>query len=1191
VISLAPLLEAPFQVVVRQASQAGDLSSTLSSSTLSIRTKSAIRRGGSDPNLAAAIDIYDANRIGDWVNTHPSVALWLTEKVRGKAVSGFLTHEGWGLAPEINAVPWIDDEKPRFEPVNFAIPQSERKDPRRNVWTFAQAAIAALTALVTDKTALRIAGPSGFGKSRFAYELFNRRTTPPDEIENAAVIYADLSIAGDDVAKLALEIADAGSPTILVVDECPDEMHRKLVNLAQRAGSKLRLVTIDVETKIVQARETLVIRLEPAADGQITSIAKAVAPALSESDMRFIEQLAQGFPQMAVLAAQQNADGRDTIHSAAQVVDRIVWGSKTPNSEAQKALELASLFEWIGLTERVGNEVALIASELAGTSTDMFVEHLLSFKSRGILTQRGDYVQVGPIPLAAWLSAQRLTLLQDGKLFSFFMRAPQSLKSSLLRRLRWLDTNPQAKAFVHKLLSAENLGNFDALNTDFGAECLDRLVHVDPGFAMATIDRVFGGLTTEQLKSVGEGRRHLVWALEKLVFRRQSFDRAATLLRRLAAAETEDGISNNASGQFKQLYQLYLSGTEAPPSARLLVLHEGLQSLDPKEQELSVAALDHMLTTHHFSRGGGAEEIGTGNRLEDWSPKTVGEMRDFYREAVARLSKIALSNDPLSQRAKQSLASHLRGLINQLPFDEIKALISRMTERFGFWPEALQEINEWLYFDRSGSPPQFGDEVRAYFDQLMPTDAVELIVLYTQGWQADFHDPDRNFDREQKDGHDFEYSLRKAGELADKIATDPVAIDRALSRLVGSAAKTVYPFARRLAELADDPVGLFKRALAKAEASPAPPNRQFFGALIAGSDNRNSELARECIRVALKSPKLRGEAIAMIGAGRLQPRDITMVASLLQSGDVKPWQCASLSYGRGMDHLPPEDVMPLLDELVRHGAEGLWTVLDMVMMLLHGRKKPAKVLLKTIKSVLVAPELFDRLLNSTMDGFRLKELVQLLDKHDAIDQKFARALSAQLFSICNQNRRDVFYPLDDPVRDALRTLIKRHPKAVWDEAAKLLVTDDALLRFRVMTLIETDRDDHLGAGLLFDLPPELYWDWVRKEPSERASIILKWLPVADRTDDGRLAWHPALSEFISEFGQFDNVLRELAMRLHPKSWWGSLDAHLEPIQSLFDAWREHPRPEVRAWAHRMADAYTQKIEEERKRGEEDLVRY
>lgn len=102
---------------------------------------------------------------------------------------------------------------------------------------------------------------------------------------------------------------------------------------------------------------------------------------------------------------------------------------------------------------------------------------------------------------------------------------------------------------------------------------------------------------------------------------------------------------------------------------------------------------------------------------------------------------------------------------------------------------------------------------------------------------------------------------------------------------------------------------------------------------------------------------------------------------------------------------------------------------------------------------------------------------------------------------------------------------------------------------------------------------------------------MKWLPIAVQTSEGQLAWHPALNEFISEFGHLDNVLRELAIRLHPRSYWGSLDTHLEPIKSLFDAWREHRNPDVRAWVHRMRDAYTQQIEQERKRGEEDVVRF
>jgi hypothetical protein len=234
-----------------------------------------------------------------------------------------------------------------------------------------------------------------------------------------------------------------------------------------------------------------------------------------------------------------------------------------------------------------------------------------------------------------------------------------------LKRLRWLDTAPEAKQFAQTLLNSENLGNITALNTDFGAECLDRLVHVDPDTAMATIDRVFGSLTTQDLRAIEDGRRHLVWALEKLAFRKQSFDRAATLLRRLAVAETENHISNNATGQFKQLYQLYLSGTEADPAARLLVLDDGLCSSDPKERELCIEALGHMLAVNHFTRGGGAEEIGSGEHLKDWQPTTYGDIHNFRRAAVARLTDIALADDPLSSHAKNLLAAHIRTLITR----------------------------------------------------------------------------------------------------------------------------------------------------------------------------------------------------------------------------------------------------------------------------------------------------------------------------------------------------------------------------------------------------------------------------------------------------------------------------------------------------------------------------------------------
>jgi hypothetical protein len=70
-----------------------------------------------------------------------------------------------------------------------------------------------------------------------------------------------------------------------------------------------------------------------------------------------------------------------------------------------------------------------------------------------------------------------------------------------------------------------------------------------------------------------------------------------------------------------------------------------------------------------------------------------------------------------------------------------------------------------------------------------------------------------------------------------------------------------------VAELAIDPVALFAKALQIAETRNEPANTQFFGGLIAGTDQRDPQKARACVLAALQSPKLKNYAISMIGSG------------------------------------------------------------------------------------------------------------------------------------------------------------------------------------------------------------------------------------------------------------------------------------------------------------------------------------
>jgi hypothetical protein len=328
----------------------------------------------------------------------------------------------------------------------------------------------------------------------------------------------------------------------------------------------------------------------------------------------------------------------------------------------------------------------------------------------------------------------------------------------------------------------------------------------------------------------------------------------------------------------------------------------------------------------------------------------------------------------------------------------------------------------------------------------------------------------------------------------------------------------------------------------------------------------------------------------MIGAGKLQASDLRLVVTLLKSGDIQPIECAPLSYGRGIDHLAPEDFMPLLDELMHHGTSGLWTILEILTMYLHGGRTPDQSIIRKFKEVLLAPALLKGINRRTMDGHYLQETVTRLAKQGAINRPFAHALAKQLLSICYNRDHDVFFELDDYIRKCLQALLKTNPQEVWAQLSPLLLSKDWLVRDRVRNLIEFEHDNNLGPGLLFGLPENLYLDWTRRNPDKRATIVMEWLPIAVKANDGALSWHPTLEAFVREFGAKKGVLAGIGIRLHPRSWWGSVAPLLEPLIPLLESWDTHPLPEVRGWAEQRIGQLKKQIEEERRR-DDDPTRF
>ena len=148
-----------------------------------------------------------------------------------------------------------------------------------------------------------------------------------------------------------------------------------------------------------------------------------------------------------------------------------------------------------------------------------------------------------------------------------------------------------------------------------------------------------------------------------------------------------------------------------------------------------------------------------------------------------------------------------------------------------------------------GGSPRTCSRIRVYFDELMPTDPVERVILYTHGWQSDFHDPTLIITKSSFRSM-IRVRTRKAIELAEPISIDADAIDRALDRFIVSEGKTVFPFACRLAEIAPSWVTL-QGCAGKGRTMGRASEFGFFRWTIAGTDSCDPKTGRECIRLAL----------------------------------------------------------------------------------------------------------------------------------------------------------------------------------------------------------------------------------------------------------------------------------------------------------------------------------------------------
>ena len=474
--------------------------------------------------------IYDAGTIQGWVNKYLAAVAAVSHWAKRPLISGMKSWREW-------------EEREDFYRFEFVIDESRKK------------AIQLIREQIAElQSVTRLIGLSGLGKTRLVYEALK----PKDETDFLCdkAVYIDASYGAQDIAARVSEWIRCNYEGVIIVDNCDLELHKNLMKEVKSKRSRFSLLTIDYNLE--EDQETLhTVKLDTLDNFYIKQMLEPVY-GKRIMDLDRIVSFAEGFPQIAVLLADARLNEIPEMSSLTddELLKKIVWGKGQQIDTAYRVIKGCSLFEQFGLFYEASEEYEFIAKELIDINTDDFYKYIKLFNTRGILDIRGRYGKVIPTPLAIRLASDWYSETHPDRLAEIIQKPmPGHLDNSFFSRFSKLDFLSEIKDLVKNLCNDQGpFGTKESILSVRGARLFNSFVEVNPKATIDALKRVFEGITKPEILTIDlDIMSYLIWSLEKLCFRNETFYDAAYLMLRLAACVSKIW-SDNAKSRFLQLF-------------------------------------------------------------------------------------------------------------------------------------------------------------------------------------------------------------------------------------------------------------------------------------------------------------------------------------------------------------------------------------------------------------------------------------------------------------------------------------------------------------------------------------------------------------------------------------------------------------------------------------------------------------
>ena len=986
----------------------------------------------------------------------------------------------------------------------------------------------------TPNPIVTVQGLAGVGKTRFVYEIVSRLGAA-----KTLVLYAMDGVDGETMARyLANHPRTRG---ILITDECSLNSREKIKNSLSGHRERVRAVCIDNSGDRLGGVPELWLDKLPFA--VVERILEENFPSVGPEQRRTYSKLAGGYVRLAADMCEHDPEIQQQTHfgPATNSIDDYLRLT-IPDDKRLRVVEAIALFQKVGFAEEVSGELDALCALTGGNRQEVLEIALAMKDAPGFIAKTTRYLYVTPeiIAVTAFKRGWRRWFEPDPQ--AVLSRIPSILLPSFQVRLAQ-SAAPEVRALTGHFFwnTVAGLGASSLADPE-STDRLATLVNTAPGQYLPALVRLVSEASLEELRQNRSrprgwtSRRTLVETAERFVAFPEYFLQAEQVLRRLAMAENEPEFRNNATGVWKQLFKIQLSGTSVPFPERIELLKKLLFSPEADaERDLAVKALADTLDSTH-GRLVGPPVIAGRLVPADWSPGTSGEFRKCLDLIVSLLARvIGHGTSSMKQAAWQIFGQRTRFLLSNGMLPALRAILAGPSIPEIHLPQILECIDNFLQYECGSTSGTLVDDlycrdVAAWRGSLTPSDFFGRLkaVVGKDPWHHNM--------REEIDGIPSEIT-----PLAEELKGDPGKLKACLLYLNSSAAPSAGLLGMALARL-DREGRLLDGILREAETAKSSAFAVgFVSDLLKTQPEHGGRVNGWLDRMESEAPELAYYlALSVYEVSRPLERTLRMISERkLHVHSLRNFVANSL-----LDRMSPQDLRTALSLFLDAGdSQSLRIALDFIFHLsARGRLDDSPDTVSAMWRVLEASAVVEDRSNDWW-----VQIVQRLAKTEP-----AKACDVALLALTGKD-----FEKRGQAWCVLHTAAEIQPDLVMRKVGMLLLDPEREWHVRIGT----------SSGLFQCLPLESVKRWLTTAGILGARVLAHHLQPPSVDSEGSVTVPPLTEYVLRRWGDDETVFaRFVASTHHARMFVGDIAATHRNEAQRARAFLSHPIPAIRSWA-------------------------